>query len=92
VTLPHDELLLVQLDRLDACSGEPSWTHLAEVDHGPSPVRSVGLLVKRDETGITLAQSHNLENDHVDATLFVPLASVTAFHVLTPLRLDVPVP
>jgi hypothetical protein len=86
------ELLLVQLDWLDACSGDPSWTHRDEVDHGPSHVCSVGLLVKRDGTGFTLAQSHNLENDHVDATLFVPQANVTGFHVLTLSRLDVPSP
>ena len=58
------------------------WIAPADIEHKSRDVRSIGYLVKRDETGFTIAQSHDTDADHIDNTLFVPTESIRSWSYL----------
>lgn len=66
------KLVIVTWDDAQASGG---WKLPNEIDHRPDRITSVGWLVRRDDIGITICQSHNID-DRLADTLFVPAAYV----------------
>lgn len=66
------KLVVVTWDDAQASGG---WTGAADVAHHPDRITSAGWLIRRDEVGVTICQSHNGEGRIAD-TLFVPAAGL----------------
>ena len=77
------DLPMVAIEWGDAHGGSEGWVSPADIEHKPREVRSVGYLIKRDETRFTIAQSHDTDADHIDNTLFIPGDSIRTLHFLT---------
>lgn len=66
---------LVRITWLDAVSDESGWKHLDKIrSQKPPVVRSVGWVIARTKTHVTLAAS--IYEDHGDGDVTIPLGMV----------------
>ena len=71
----------------DAHGGLNGWGSFeAKKDHKPRVILSVGIVLRDDEVGITLAQSKDQRARNYDNTIFVPRVCITEVTDVTPSR------
>ena len=62
--------------------GQSDGGWVASVSHRPQKIRTVGMLLKDDEVGVTVVLSHDKQSGHYGDYVFIPRACITLLRQL----------
>jgi len=60
-----------------------AWTEPAEIPKGANTIHSVGFLVRKNESEIALAHSHDTHSDDLCGILIIPASAILSIEFLS---------
>lgn len=73
----------VEVKWQDAHGDDRGWEVLAEDQHRPCPIRTVGMLYNENKQGVTIVLSRMSHTDLISAFIFIPTPRIISLRALS---------